>query len=367
LQTNSDGYASLVINPNYCISEKLLSLLNQNDYLVVCNTMLANHEKGSYRNWSNYSYVHSDVVSPQVFETYKFEFGSITFNSDKTLKIIQDPVDVPEIQKNTIRIQTLDGKCINTIVDLDTIFRAKFNLSYFNTAEVGDCYIWDDSDQGYYKMLPYTHDVSNYNRDAFNIANEPPYMQKTFADDKELASKKLVDFAEQIVSDEDMKMQEDHQDKMRALDFTKKLGSYSKSQIQAYNLTNEFNEKIFRVDVYSEPFAIIDINIQLKYSLRSQKSKLLQLKSEGYNLPSVFSTVEQGIRTFGNILSSQTTTVPFGALRSITFPTKDQPQLRGIFSWIVDKVKKYAGPVLKTISNVTGTISETIEKVVAGS
>jgi hypothetical protein len=327
--------------------------------------MVANHENGYFLNWRNYSNVHTDVVSPKPFETYKFEFGSIAFNTNKELVILEDPVEMSYLPKNSVMIQTLEGKCINTILDIDAMFRNKFNLSYFNSNKVKSCYIWDDDQQGYYKMLPFTRDTTSYNRDAFNITNEPPFMQKTFEDDRGLACKELVDFASQIVDDEDMIVDENHQDKMRALDFTKKLSSYSKSQIQAYNLTNEFNEKLFRVDVYSEPFTTIDVSVKLKYSLRSQYEQQLKLRATDFKLPSVFSSVEQGIRAFGNILSEQTLTVPYDALRSVVFATRDS-QVKGVFSWIVDKVKNVAGPVFKTISNVTGTVAQTIEKIVAG-
>jgi hypothetical protein len=378
IKTNSLGQATLLANPNYLISETINSMSTYSDYCHVTNVVIANHEKGTIGNWKKSKNIYTMANIPINFESYKFESGFIKINPDNDeVQIIQSPSS-EQLTDGKIAFSTFQGKIINFYYDTYAVHTNKMNLNLLNLEDDYLRFVMDLDKRCVYKILPYTTTTSAYNRNGFNMVNEPPMILRKFDKIDDLIGLKLRDFSNRLLDNDEQEL-DNYNENIRAIDFFKKIESYTAQQIQIYNTTDEHNETVVRVDIMGTPFQTYEAIIELRYSIHlfeSAKSYLgkktrqfkiqkgtTDIKADVIKVAPAFSPIEKTISLIGTQIANVTRCMDYEMLKAVVFAAKDDlsyAQKLQFWDWIVDAISFVAEPLCDLVSDGIDALVEWI-------
>jgi hypothetical protein len=351
--TNNLGVCTVVVNPNFLMSKKLLTTLRNNNNIFVSNIFIANNDNEDFGDVSETIPVSTNNIILNDFDTYKFQRIEIYHNIEHIVEPVEDASNTLDCNDKHIKIQIVDGKSINIINDNQYVFSNHLiNDLFNNSTKISSSKEYDENSSFTYNYNSQTLGIMEYNKNGCNSQNEPPLLVKDSTSIDDIVSKQFIKFENYLSGSNKYKFKE--QGNISKLNYVMSLSNNNVVQNNIYNQSNQKNDKVVRILIKSDPYKIFHftVNSYYTYKIINQNDKE---NVKRYHTPTIlsFSSFEKDFKKILTIMSNIEPSLDGAYLNKLVnqyLESNDNGFIELVDS-LWSKVKEIASPLANTIEN----------------
>jgi hypothetical protein len=280
--TNNLGYCEVIINPVFLISRKMMNVLKSNNEMYVSNIFITNQNDKVFGQFQTVVPIPTGNIIEQDFDVYKFQKIEIYKDFLQIADMKVDSLNNLGCDENTIKIQLIDGKSINIISTIHTVFKNHLLSDKLNNRNsISSSKQYDINDQIAYTFLDQTLGVMDYYKNGYNCQNETPLLIQNFEQFSDIVTPQYIKYERFLTGNDDYNFGTEYQDNIQKLNYALNLTNANVLQNNLYNQASQKNDKLIRILIRTTPYKKIKFLVNSFFTIKLNN----QMYEQNSNLP----------------------------------------------------------------------------------